>query len=442
MRRRVCIAIGLLALPLLAAGWTDGGSGVRAGADTKKPVTITFWSAYSAPHELAALNAAFAAFHAKYPWITVKGTFNMNDDKILAAISSGTPPDSLLSFSPDNVGKFCSTGAWTNLNDDIKSSKLDMSIFPKAALSFSSFKGNQCSLPALADAYGLYYNKAMFKAKGIAHPPRTLSELAADAKKLTVRNSDGSIKVAGFVPLGKYYEDAISGGMVQAYGAHWFDSSGKADLSRDPRWTSLLTWQKSLIDWYGYDKLLRFSAVKGDEFSASNDFERGKVAMMYDGEWRTAFVASDKSTVDYGTAPFPAADSAPGQYGSGFTAGNLVAIPKGSKHPDEAWLFIRFLATDTKTMVNLSNQLRNVPTTAASAASPDIKPDAKFKPFLKIFTNPLSTFAPVTPIGQAYQDLFLIFLSKYEAGKVSNLASGLKGLDQQIDDQLSQQETP
>ena len=93
-------------------------------------------------------------------------------------------------------------------------------------------------------------------------------------------------------------------------------------------------------------------------------------------------------------------------------------------------------------MVNLSNALRNVPTTAASAASPKLTPDAKFKPFLKIFTNPLSTFAPVTPIGQAYQDLFLLFLSKYEAGKEPDLASSLASLDKQIDDQLSQQSTP
>jgi ABC-type glycerol-3-phosphate transport system substrate-binding protein len=136
MRRRWCIAAGLCALPLLAA------------------------------------------FHAKYPWITVKDTGNMNDDKILAAISSGTPPDAMLSFSPDNVGKFCATGAWQNLNDDIAKSKLGMSIFPKAALSFSGYKGNQCSLPALPDSYGLYYNKAMFKAKGIARPPRTPIEAA------------------------------------------------------------------------------------------------------------------------------------------------------------------------------------------------------------------------------------------------------------------------
>jgi multiple sugar transport system substrate-binding protein len=143
MRRRLGIAVGLCTLPLLAAGWTDGSSGTRARTD-QKPVTITFWSNYSAPHELAALQSAFDAFHAKYPWITVKGVANMNDDKILTAISSGTPPDALLSFEPDNVGKFCSTGAWINLNDDIKQSKLDMGMFPKAALSYS---GSRTSSP-------------------------------------------------------------------------------------------------------------------------------------------------------------------------------------------------------------------------------------------------------------------------------------------------------
>ena len=53
----------------------------------------------------------------------------------------------------------------------------------------------------LTDAYGLYYNKDMFAKAGIAGPPKTMTELMADAKKLTVRNADGSIKIAGFVPL-------------------------------------------------------------------------------------------------------------------------------------------------------------------------------------------------------------------------------------------------
>src|SRR5258705_8006245 len=83
-----------------------------------KPVTIAFWSAYTT-RELHDYQLAFVGFHKKYPWITVKGTGNIQDDKIIAAINGGNPPDALLSFSPNNTGKFCSSGAWQNLNDRI-----------------------------------------------------------------------------------------------------------------------------------------------------------------------------------------------------------------------------------------------------------------------------------------------------------------------------------
>ena len=62
----------------------------------------------------------------------------------------------------------------------------------------------------LADVYGLYYNKAMFAKAGIKSPPKTFSELTADAKKLTQRSSNGTIKVAGFDPTWGFYENAIA----------------------------------------------------------------------------------------------------------------------------------------------------------------------------------------------------------------------------------------
>ena len=64
-------------------------------------------------------------------------------------------------------------------------------------------------------------------------------------------------------------------------------------LSKDPRWAAMLKWQKALVDWYGYDKLRKFTAASADEFGASNDFEIGRVAMQYDGEWRTAFIKAE-----------------------------------------------------------------------------------------------------------------------------------------------------
>ena len=74
----------------------------------------------------------------------------------------------------------------------------------------------------------------------------------------------------------------------------------------------MLEWDKNLVDWYGYDKLTRFEAGAGEEFSASNAFETGKVAMMLDGEYRTAFIEDEHPELNYGTAPFPVADDQAG----------------------------------------------------------------------------------------------------------------------------------
>ena len=41
----------------------------------------------------------------------------------------------------------------------------------------------------------------------------------------------------------------------------------------------------------GYAKLKAFKRAAGQEFSANNAFQKGKLAMNMDGEWRTAFIA-------------------------------------------------------------------------------------------------------------------------------------------------------
>src|SRR5438128_675421 len=88
-----------------------------------------------------------------------------------------------------------------------------------------SMKRVATSAPLLADTYGLYYNKTLFKKAGLTHPPRTMSELMADAKKLTVRNPDGSLKVVGLDPFIGLYEN-VPERWVVGYGAKWIDSKG------------------------------------------------------------------------------------------------------------------------------------------------------------------------------------------------------------------------
>jgi multiple sugar transport system substrate-binding protein len=224
------------------------------------------------------------------------------------------------------------------------------------------------------------------------------------------------------------------------FGGKWVDESGKSSLGSDPAWEKLLTWQKKLIDFYGYDKLVKFQAGLGDEFSASNAFEKGKVAMNVDGEWRTAFIADEAPDLPYGTAPVPVDDDKPDLYGGGYTTGNIAGIPKRAEHPEHGWALLKYLTTDDEAMVFLSNGLRNVPTTASSAKSPDLKPDPKFDTFVKIFADPNTTTTPVTAAGSAYQELFNGFVNKWQAGRIDDLQGGLADVDKQIDAQLANAE--
>ena len=79
-----------------------------------------------------------------------------------------------------------------------------------------------------------------------------------------------------------------------------------------------------------------------------------------------------------------------------------------------------------------------MPTTKSSLNSKEIKPDAHFAPFLKIFANAHSTTSPITASGVAYTNLVQNFATKWQAGKVSDLSKGLSDLDKQLDAQVKQ----
>ena len=447
MRRITTAALAalLLALGVGACGGDDEASDkASAGTPAKKapeklePADITLWVGFT-NRELDVFKDAVQVFESQNPGVTVKVVGGINDDKIIAASRGGKAPDVAQSFSADNSGAFCSSGAWIDLAPYMERDGISEDIFPEAPRSYTEYEGTRCALPMLADAYGLYYNTEMFEKAGLGGPPKTVSELVEYAKKLTVKKPDGSLEVVGFNPVMNWYSNTPAN-FGPMFGGKWVDESGKSSLGSDPAWAKLLSWQKDLIDFYGYDNLVKFQAGLGDEFSASNAFEKGKVAMNVDGEWRTAFIADEAPDLPYHTAPVPVDDENPDLYGGGYTTGNIAGIPKRAEHPEHGWALLKYLTTDDDAMVFLSNGLRNVPTTASSAKSPDLKPDPKFATFLKIYESPNTTTTPVTAAGSAAQELFNSFTNKWQAGSVDDLQAGLAGVDKAIDAQLANAE--
>jgi|SRR5436190_2161104 len=429
----VVVAVGATADG--AAAKTSAGDSPRAAGKTAQ---LTIWVGWSA-RELKEFKGVVAEYDAKHPEVQLKVVGSINDTKITNAIRSGNPPDVVSSFTSANVGVYCGTGAWIDLAPFLKKDNVSLSQFPKTSLYYTQYKGKRCALPLLADAYGLYYNKAMLAKAGIKRPPRTFTELTADAKKLTQR-SGGKLKVAGYDPFWGEYSGNVADmtNYAPLFAGKYLNAKGKSILASQFAWSKLLRWQKKLVDWYGYDNLVRFHAGFGDEFSGSNAFEVGKLAMMMDGEWRVAFLHAEHPGLKYGTAPMPVDDAHPELYGAGSVNGTIIGIPKGGKNVDQAWALVKYLTTDSHALARFSNGIRNVPSTRTSAKSSELKPDKNFATFIKIFNNAKSATAPITAAGNANLSLISRFTVKYQAGKVKNLHDGLKQLDKQIDAQNAQ----
>ncbi|MFL5796872.1 MAG: extracellular solute-binding protein [Actinomycetota bacterium] len=452
MGHRQVLVATLASLAMLAAACGGGGGGggtssacpaapenTGSAVGSHQPVTLCIWVPFANP-EFSEFKTVVTSFQRQYPWITVVAVPNKNDTDVLNAIHAGAAPDVAVEGIPDNAPKYCSTGAYVDLGPNLKADGTDVTkIVPKGALAYTSYQGNQCMLPMLTDAYGLYYNTGMFQKAGITSPPKTYSELFADVKKLTQLNGDGSIKVAGFLPLatGDYELANFVNGVYS--GAQWYGPAGKSTLATDPGFANLLTFTKSMTDWFGFSKLNRFFAQNGGEnteFSPSNLFEHGKLAMDFDGEWRVGFIKNDKSNVPYATAPFPVADDHPELYGVGQIGGSTIGIPRNPAHPAEDWLLVKYLALDTGAEKALAEQLHNIPTVVGALDDPALTQDPHFKTFLDIFANPNSRYKQINTLGFTDSTLYGQFVDKYLAGSVSDLQKGLQSLATQIDQQL------
>jgi multiple sugar transport system substrate-binding protein len=398
-------------------------------------VTITYWVPFTGG-ELNFVKKVVKGFEQAHPNVKVNVVGNVNDEKIIAATRSGNVPDAALSFTTNNTGVFCKDGTFVNLGPAIKRDGIDLSNFPEAQRKYTEFEGVRCVLPAMADVYGLYYNKTMLAQAGIAQPPQTMSELAEDAKKLTIRSGNG-FKQVGFTPYVGFYENSGEHYAPQ-WNARWQLPNGKSAVGTDAGWAEMAEWIKQLVDWYGHSSLVRFQAGAGEEFSASNAFQTGKLAMNLDGEWRTALIKSEAPHLQYGTAPLPVADNQRERYGSGFTIGNIIGIPKGSPHPAAAWELIKYLATEIKPQVELTEDLGNIPTWIPALEKARATASPQFQTFLRIFANPHTTTTPITASGESMQKTVENYLEKYQAGEGGDLHKGLQQVASQIDAQEAQ----
>jgi multiple sugar transport system substrate-binding protein len=410
-----CAALGVLAFG--AAGCGSSAPASTAG----KTVTLTFWNAYNETDSEASTMAKIVIpqFEKQNPGIKVTSVvypYASLLQKYLAAAAAGNPPDVLRSDIAW-VPQLASQGVALKVTGLPWFSSISSVALP-GPLQTTEFHGASYALPLDTNTQALFWNKADFAAAGISSPPATMSQLFADAAKLTDKAKhqyglgvDGT-DIWNVAP----YIWSQGGGLTDAA---YTSAAGVLD---DP---ATVTAVEQLVNLHkagdiGTDFLGGTGAVSGEE-----GFPKGQYAMYIDGPWAVSTYAALKPVPDYGISQFPT-----GSAGSFSTVGGEdLVISAGGHHLTAAEKFAQFLDSPfAQLAMAKAGQMSALSTTATA--------EVKATPYYSVFTQQLTT-AKVRPVTEDYGKLdadFTAALQQILAGKAS-VQSGLASAASQYDSQ-------
>ncbi len=263
------------------------------------------------------------------------------------------------------------------------------------------YESKQYALPFVTDTRVLFYNKAAFKEVGLDpnKPPKSWDDLWAYAAKLDKKEGNRWTRIGFYPTFGDY---GYEGWLFNAGDTFW-DKSYETPRFNNPAAVSTLNWIKKWTDKYGSNNVASFKASFGG--GAQDEFMSGKVPMVVrNGNYLTT-LAKNAPDLSYGFVLVPTPDgkpSATATWGGGFN----IEVPRGSKHPKEAYAFAKFLATEgAKIWAAEQNDLPAYKLAMTANKNPLFLKLVSFLP--STFIAPTSIFAPSygTAVDKAVDDV-------------------------------------
>lgn len=195
--------------------------------------------------------------------------------------------------------------------------------------------GLRFGLPKYHGALALYYNKDLFDRYGVPYPDGSWDRDAYRDAMLRLtddRDGDGEIDLWGSMMDVTWDRVQIH---VNGWGGHLADP---ADPSRcrmgEPEALEALEWLRARM----WDDRVMATLPAVGRLSPVDAFVGERVAMLEDGSWALKDILT-RAPFRIGVAPFP---TGPARRVTLATTDGF-GIYAGTRHPDEAWEFVRFL---------------------------------------------------------------------------------------------------
>lgn len=304
---------------------------VVAASANAEDTTITVWSLdkdiQPAPNLVKEFNALNNGIHVEYREIQ----FDDVVSEAMRAFSTGRAPDIIAIDNPEHA-LFAAHGAFLDLTDMIaKSDVINPENYYPGPLKSVTWDGKYYGVPKATNTIALYYNKDMFKAKGLDpnQPPKTWDELVDYARKL----NDPENNVYGLAFCAKANEE----GTFQFL--PWAQMGGGSydHINTDGAVKALTVW-KQIVD----EKLASPDVLTSSQWNMTATFNAGNAAMDISGPWEINRMLDD-AKFDWGVALLPT-ETEGGERSSAMGDFNW-AIFSTTKHPEEAFKVLEYFAS-------------------------------------------------------------------------------------------------
>jgi len=260
------------------------------------------------------------------------------NQKTLVATAGNCPPDVAGLWDGDTV-VFADKQALLPLDEFCRAAGLGPDWYIPVYWDMCQYQGHVWALPSTPATTALHYNRKMFRAAGLdpSRPPKTFAELDAFSKRLTKVDKIGRILQMGFLP-------PEPGWWHYGWGSFWggklWDGGTKIQIDSEP-YVKAFTWIRRYAENYGVKSLQNFRSSFGNFSSPQNPFMSEQVAMVLQGVWMANYIFQNNPKLDWAAAPFPTVKA--GDPPVTFAGSDMLMIPRGARHPKEAFEFIRYV---------------------------------------------------------------------------------------------------
>lgn len=330
-------AVGLIALLVAAARPAAG------AAPGEHRIHVTYWDKWIG-FEVRGILEVVDGFNRSQDRIVVDYLpTSQIDRKMIVATAGGDPPD-VAGLWAYNIPGYADAEALTPLDGFIRRDggtvALWLARYYPIYEEMIQHGGHVYAGITTPATMALFWNKTLFREAGLDpdRPPRTLAEFNDYCRRLTKRDPrTGAITQMGFLPQEPGWWPWV---FCRWFGGRLFDGR-QITLATDPRNLEAMRWIEGFSKDNGGEAVKIFASGFGAWGSPTAPFFTGKLAMVFQGVWYPNYIRQYKPGLDYGVGPWP--EAVPGVTDFAMAEADIMVIPRGARHPEAAWEFIKYV---------------------------------------------------------------------------------------------------